>query len=161
MTTANEQTSFRLLRRIEVEHLTGLSTSAIYTGIKAGTFPRPLPIGRNAVAWFSCEIETWIAHRIENREQPAARGNFPAIAHVHHIATGNRLIRRPEVERKTGKSRSAIYADIKAGAFPKPIALNKKTVAWLEREIDEWVIGRLALRGRTISEVNLQANSHE
>ena len=56
----------RLLRRREVEAVTGLSCSRLYALMGAGHFPRPLRIGsgpRGAVAWPTREIEQWIAER--------------------------------------------------------------------------------------------------
>ena len=51
----------RLLRRPEVEKLTHLSRSAIYARMKAGTFPPPLRLGANSVAWRATDIERWIS----------------------------------------------------------------------------------------------------
>ncbi len=51
----------RLLRRPEVEKLTGLSRGTLYTKMNEGTFPRPRRIGRRAVAWTGAEIEHWIS----------------------------------------------------------------------------------------------------
>lgn len=45
-----------------------------------------------------------------------------APAHVQQQAA---LIRRKEVERLTGLSRSRIYDLMKQGAFPKPVALGE------------------------------------
>ena len=58
------KTSCALLRRKQVEALTGLSRSAIYAGIVAGTFPKPCTIAARSVAWPSSKIEDWIASRI-------------------------------------------------------------------------------------------------
>ena len=56
----------RLLRRREVEHLTGLSRTSIYRLMDAGHFPRPRRISRGAVAWPSSDIAEWMASRPEN-----------------------------------------------------------------------------------------------
>jgi prophage regulatory protein len=50
-----------------------------------------------------------------------------------------RLIKLPEVERRTGLSRSTIYAMAAAGQFPRPIKLipNGRASGWLEDEVDE------------------------
>ena len=50
----------RLLRRPEVLALTGLSTTSLYRRIREGTFPRPVRIGPNAVAWDSEAVEKWL-----------------------------------------------------------------------------------------------------
>jgi len=47
-----------------------------------------------------------------------------------------RLIRLPEVLRKTGLSRSRVYAD---KTFPERVRLGKRSVAWDEAEVDEWI----------------------
>ncbi|MGF6556408.1 prophage regulatory protein [Pseudomonas sp. S30_BP2TU TE3576] len=65
---------------------------------------------------------------------------------VQHIELGNRLLRRKEVEYKTGKSRASIYADIRAGSFPVPVPIGLNSVAWLEAEVDQWIADRLAER---------------
>lgn len=51
----------RLLMKSEVEARTGLSTSSIYRGMRAGTFPEPFRVGVRAVRWRQSEIEQWLA----------------------------------------------------------------------------------------------------
>ena len=55
--------------------------------------------------------------------------------------------RRPEVEAKTGLSRSTIYEKMKSGSFPKPVKLGPRAVGWLDAEIDAWLEERVAHRG--------------
>lgn len=57
----------RMLRRKEVEAITGRSRSAIYEGMAAGTFPKPVKIGARAVAWPESVIRNWIAERMEGQ----------------------------------------------------------------------------------------------
>lgn len=47
-----------------------------------------------------------------------------------------RLLRLPAVIERTGKSRSAIYAD---PTFPRPVKIGQRSVAWPSAEIDEWI----------------------
>ncbi|WP_375176683.1 helix-turn-helix transcriptional regulator [Marinobacter mobilis] len=61
---ANRQHIDRMLRRKEVEAITGRSRSAIYEGMAAGTFPKPVKIGARAVAWPETVIRQWIAERM-------------------------------------------------------------------------------------------------
>jgi prophage regulatory protein len=49
------------------------------------------------------------------------------------------ILRRKQVEIRTGLSRSTIYARIAAGTFPKPIDLGSRAVGWIEAEIDAWL----------------------
>ena len=54
----------RMLRRKEVEQITARSRSAIYEGMAAGTFPKPVKIGARAVAWPESVIRQLIAERM-------------------------------------------------------------------------------------------------
>ncbi len=56
----------------------------------------------------------------------------------------NRLIRRKEVQAKTGLGASSIYALMKQGKFPHPIHLSIRRVAWIESEVDLWIEERIA-----------------
>ena len=47
-----------------------------------------------------------------------------------------KFLRLPEVEDRTGKSKSTIWAAIKSGTFPKPIKLGPRSVGWVESEIE-------------------------
>ena len=53
------------------------------------------------------------------------------------------ILRRPQVEARTGLSRSTIYSRIQDGTFPRPILLGSRAVGWLEHEIDEWLDRRI------------------
>ena len=52
------------------------------------------------------------------------------------------VLRRRQVEARTGLGRSSIYALIADGQFPAPIRLSANTVGWLEHEIDAWIAER-------------------
>lgn len=49
------------------------------------------------------------------------------------------ILRRPEVEARTGLSRSTIYLKVAQGSFPKPINLGPRAVGWLAAEVDAWL----------------------
>lgn len=51
------------IRRPEVEEMTGLSRSTIYAMMESGDFPRPVKIGKRAVAWPESEIKEWLSGR--------------------------------------------------------------------------------------------------
>jgi len=54
------------------------------------------------------------------------------------------VLRRKQVESRTGLSHSTIYARIAAGLFPSSIDLGGgRAVGWLESEIDQWVQSRI------------------
>lgn len=51
--------STKLLRLRKVIEISGLSRAAIYAEMAENRFPRPLRIGRRAVAWRADDIERW------------------------------------------------------------------------------------------------------
>ena len=53
----------RLLRRQEVEELTGLSRASIYRWMGSGEFPRSVRVGSKAVRWKESDITAWIQSR--------------------------------------------------------------------------------------------------
>lgn len=55
--------SEKLHRRPAVEEVTGLSRSTIYAMMDEGEFPRPVRIGRRAVAWRDSDLKAWLASR--------------------------------------------------------------------------------------------------
>jgi prophage regulatory protein len=60
---------------------------------------------------------------------------------ANHIVRDERLLRRKEVERLTGLSRSSIYAWMKDGRFPRPVRLGPRAVAWRQSDITAWFDG--------------------
>jgi prophage regulatory protein len=58
-----DQSQFWRLPRVQEE--TGLSRSAIYELMEAGTFPRNFPLTERRVAWVSAEIEQWKLERLK------------------------------------------------------------------------------------------------
>jgi prophage regulatory protein len=59
----------------------------------------------------------------------------------------HRFLRRPDVEKATGLTRSSIYELMAAGKFPKPVPLTGgQAVAWIESEIIAWQKHRIAAR---------------
>lgn len=52
-----------LLRRPDVEEITGLSKSGLYKLIGEGRFPAPRRVGSRAVAWRRDDVDAWITSR--------------------------------------------------------------------------------------------------
>ena len=53
----------RILRRPEVEKLTGIPRSTLYAKIAVGDFPAPIKIGHRAVGWLEIEVHNWLDSR--------------------------------------------------------------------------------------------------
>lgn len=60
----------RLLRRRQVEDITGLSRSSIYRLMRNEEFPLPVKVGPAAVRWKASDILAWLESR------PLATGEF-------------------------------------------------------------------------------------
>ena len=58
------------------------------------------------------------------------------------------ILRRHQVEARTGLPRSTIYDRMKKGTFPKPISLGARTVGWLSVDIDAWIDEQIKKSGR-------------
>lgn len=56
-------TAERLLRRAQVEQMTGLPRASIYRIMEEGKFPRPVRLTARAVAWRATDVQKWIASR--------------------------------------------------------------------------------------------------
>lgn len=60
------------------------------------------------------------------------------------LSPGDRFLRRDEVERLTGLSRSGIYKrKISDPNFPSAVHLGPNSVAWIESEIRSWMEARV------------------
>ncbi len=53
-----------------------------------------------------------------------------------------RILRREEVEAKTGFKRAHIYNLMKEGKFPKALRLGIRAVGWDSLEVDQWIAER-------------------
>ena len=66
---------------------------------------------------------------------------------TEHERTANppiRFLRLPEVQARTGLSRSTIYVRLAEGRFPQPVSLGARAVGWIEAEIEKWMRARVA-----------------
>jgi prophage regulatory protein len=74
----------------------------------------------------------------------------------HYIVHGvlqmpDKLLRLPAVMDRVALRRTAIYAGIKAGTFPAPVAIGKRAVAWRESDIQAWLDSRqLAVEAKAV-----------
>lgn len=62
------------------------------------------------------------------------------------------ILRRKQVEVRTGLSRSTIYAKLRHNpkrpgdfdpTFPQPISIGAKSVGWIESELDAWLTAQI------------------
>lgn len=55
------------------------------------------------------------------------------------VAPGDCFLRIQEVERRVCLKKSAIYARMATGAFPRSISLGRRCTVWLKSSIDGWI----------------------
>ncbi len=55
----------------------------------------------------------------------------------------NRVLKLPEVIQVTGLSRSTIYLRMAEMTFPAHIKLGRRSVGWLEKDVQEWLEQRI------------------
>lgn len=58
--------NLQLLRRTEVEQLTGLSRTAIYDRMREGRFPQSIALSPKTIRWVRGEVTKWIKEQIIN-----------------------------------------------------------------------------------------------
>jgi|APLak6261667961_1056064.scaffolds.fasta_scaffold23026_2 prophage regulatory protein len=56
------------------------------------------------------------------------------------------LMRLKDVIEKVKLSRSSIYSLTKAGAFPAPLRLSERRIAWRQEDVENWLNNRPVAR---------------
>jgi len=67
-------------------------------------------------------------------------------------AMGRRLLRLPGVKAATGLSKADIYREQREGRFPHSIPLGRRSVAWIEDEVVQWIENKIAAQRPNRSE---------
>lgn len=69
------------------------------------------------------------------------------------VQTPLTILRRKQVEARTGLSSSTIYAKLRLNpkrpsdydpTFPKPVSVGAKAVGWIEAELNIWLTAQIA-----------------
>ena len=84
---------------------------------------------------------------------PVCSGEFYGVTSMAaQINSALTILRRKQVEARTGLSRSSIYARMRHNpkrpgdydpTFPKPVSVGAKAVGWVESEIDGWIASQI------------------
>ena len=61
----------------------------------------------------------------------------------------DRLMRRDEVEERTGLARTTIYRKMRAGTFPLPLKISERAVRWRASDIDQYIESRPLATGES------------
>lgn len=62
-----EYSASTILRRRQVEEVTGLARSTIYDLMRRGLFPVPVRLSKRAVGWVYRDVKIWIENRTAAR----------------------------------------------------------------------------------------------
>lgn len=54
-----------------------------------------------------------------------------------------KMIRVEDVSNLTSLGKSTIYKYIKEGTFPKQVSLGERCVAWVESEVQDWILAKI------------------
>lgn len=65
---------------------------------------------------------------------------------VSAVQTDRYIMRRDEVEKRTGFKRAHIYNLMKEGKFPQARRIGMRAVGWDSAEIEHWIAERLGAR---------------
>lgn len=88
-----------LLRLPRVSEAVDLGASTIRTMVAEGEFPRPIRIGKRAVAWLQSDIDRWLADRAAERDAAMSAIDFERIkreAAAKRAAAAARRAANPE-----------------------------------------------------------------
>jgi prophage regulatory protein len=59
-----------------------------------------------------------------------------------------RLLKRKEVEQITTLSSASIYRLVASGDFPSQVQVSKRSVAWREEDVNEWLAQRISVSNK-------------
>ena len=60
-----------------------------------------------------------------------------------NLPASPKLLRLPEVLKRMSVSRSTLWAWVKSGKFPQPIRIGPRFTAWLESDVEAFILGLL------------------
>lgn len=56
--------TLKIIKRVEVEAITGLSRSSIYSKMEDGSFPKSIKLSTRSVGWLEHEVQAWLENRV-------------------------------------------------------------------------------------------------
>ena len=59
----------KIMKRKEVESMTGLGRSSIYAKMESNAFPKAIKLSERSVGWLEHEVQGWLEDRISASRQ--------------------------------------------------------------------------------------------
>ena len=76
----------------------------------------------------------------KNRPQEHQEVSGPCPATKSDTLAPTRILRVPEIKRRTGLSRTTIWRKVRSGEFPPPVQLSANAIGWFENSFEQqWV----------------------
>lgn len=122
----------KILTLSEVEQRVVFSGMHIYRLEQEGLFPERMLLADRRVGWREQDVTDWMQSTVDSRF-----GSEPA-----KIESTDRFITLKEVCRLTSLSRQTMERLEERGAFPRRISIGIRRIAWLEREVEQWLLQR-------------------
>ena len=78
---------------------------------------------------------------------------YGAMSMTAQLKNALTILRRPEVEARTGLSTSSVYAKLTPNpkrpgdydpTFPRPVKIGLRAVGWVESEVESWIAAQVA-----------------
>jgi len=138
------QTDRKLTRQEAADYL-GVSVFTLNQWASEDTGPAFFKVGRKCV-YRQSDLDAYLADNAHG-SSGEARASVP----TQPAPQGDYLIRLSELIRKTGMSRSTIYARVKRGEFVTPVQLGPRSVAWSAAAVDRWIAERIAQAGKEVA----------
>jgi prophage regulatory protein len=65
----------KILRKADVEQMTGLHQVTLWRRERSGDFPQRILLGTRAVGWLESEVQAWLQKRAAERSAPRCCGS--------------------------------------------------------------------------------------
>lgn len=128
MTTLSSPTPDRLLTGNHIPYRVVYSLKQVRRLAAQGRFPKPLQLSKARIAWSQNDLTLWMQRLADKRR------NAPIT-----LSHDDRFISAKELKTLVPYSSTHLQRLEAANLFPARITIGQKRVAWLEREIFEWI----------------------
>jgi prophage regulatory protein len=122
----------RFIRTTQIEHRVVFSLMHLRRLEKDGLFPRRISLSGRAVGWSLRDVLRWMQEKLD--ERPGGLSFARTI-----IYPGDRFISAKEACSMVGLSKHQIDRLESQGAFPRRAQIGGQRVAWLERDVQNWI----------------------